>query len=164
MDQAPRIRVFRVLPGLIDTTLGGQEIRSVYALFTDDTTAEYVDGPTGPEFGLVRVYENDLEIREMKLPGPAIKKAIEDKPDVFRLVISRVLTDRREGRGRIWTIERVVDPDHGRAHGFAADDGGKPFEIPPWATEELSKDRLYTSLEMLRDYRNHDISTRFSLV
>lgn len=150
MDDSPRIfRVFRVLPGQIDTTLAAQEIIT-FALFSEDTTAEYDwTRPTG----MVRIYQGDEEIRSIEWSVETIRGAIEKKEDTFHIVVSRARTDAREGRGRIWTVDRITKPDCGLALGFVEVAGDETIEIPPWATEELTGDFRYTTINLLRRYR-----------
>ncbi|TAK04696.1 hypothetical protein EPO33_01735 [Patescibacteria group bacterium] len=152
-DDHQKFRVFRVLPGLVEMTQGGAGERRVCALFPNDTVAEYLEGPMGPEQGAVRVFEKDELIHYMKMPGEVVKKAIEDQPKVFRIVTSRIRTDKREGRGREWIIERIVQPDCGLVFGLLEDAGDAEIICPPWAVEELTGDSRYTLVALLRRYR-----------
>ena len=154
MEETPSShRVFRVLPGLIDMTLGGVGARYVYALFAEDTTAEYVEGSQGPEYGVVRIFSGDEEIRRLDWSGAAVKNAIAKKPDVFRVVIHRIQTDMRSGLGRIWTIDRIVEPKCGLAIGFVRAEPSEKLELPPWVSREITHDEHDTSLGLLRRYR-----------
>lgn len=146
-------RVFRVLPGLIDMTLGGVGARYVYALFAEDSTAEYVEGPLGPEYGVVRIFSGDEEIRRLDWSGAAVKDAIVKKPDVFRVVVCRIQTDKRSGLGRIWTIDRIVEPTCGLALGFVRADPSEELKLPPWVEREITHDEQDTPLGLLRRYR-----------
>lgn len=150
MDETPRrFRVFRVLPGRIDTTL--TELKKLtYALFAADTTAEY--DWTQPS-GTVRVFDGDEEIRAMEWSVDTIRGAIAKQQDIFHIVVSRSQTDVREGRGRIWTIDRITNPECGLALGFVEIDRDDTVEIPPWAPEELTGDLRYTTINLLRRYR-----------
>ncbi len=151
MDETTKtFRVFRVLPGMIDTTLAAQQMLT-YALFAADTTAEYDWTELN---GTVRVFLEHEEVRTMTWTVEAIRSAIAEKrQDVFHIVVSRAQTDKREGRGRIWTIDRVVNPECGLALGFVEVRGDETIEIPPWATEELTGDFRYTTINLLRRYR-----------
>lgn len=150
MDEpVKRIRVFRVLPGNVDTTLGALS-NITYALFSEDTTAEYDWTETN---GVVRIYDGDEEIRQIVWSTETIRDAIAKKEDTFHIVVSRAVTDRRVGRGRIWTIDRITKPECGLTLGFVEIEGDETIEIPPWAPEELTGNGRYTTLNLLRRYR-----------